>query len=48
MCWLLLLLLQERDALRENVNMSAIAEWRAKDQDYKARLKDLDHATDVR
>ncbi|KAM3567064.1 hypothetical protein VYU27_010785, partial [Nannochloropsis oceanica] len=42
------LLEQERDRLRENVNMRALVEYRQKEKEYKKRLAELDTATDVR
>ncbi|KAG5178142.1 RecF/RecN/SMC [Tribonema minus] len=38
----------ERDALRANVNMSALLEYRRKEGDYLARVRDLEAATDAR
>jgi len=39
---------QERDRLRENVNMRALVEYRQKATEYKKRLGELDAATDIR
>jgi structural maintenance of chromosome 4 len=39
---------QERDRLKDNVNMGALAEYRAKEVEYQARIKELDEATAVR
>lgn len=38
----------EKDNLKKNVNLSAIAEFRAKDKEYKKREKELDEITEKR
>ncbi len=36
---------QERDKLKEYVNMTAIAEYKQKEKEYKERLEELDAVT---
>lgn len=46
--WRVSMLEGERDELRSNVNMGAIADYRKKDAEFRARVKDLDEVSSQR